>query len=202
MKNTKIILILSIVFLINNDSLYAQKAADLPSRPFRQITFESFLTPGPLDDYLDPQTGMTKTFWEFTFNGSVYTNLNKHFLFGLSYSHLWTRFNQKTLGKFFIAGLMGRYNYALTDKINIYGDVGYHVGNYCSCLNDVRNSTEFPFKREDMRYLSLGLGANIQLYKSLWLKVGGMGFLWLNNADNVYYYGHNLPTIGLQLNFK
>jgi hypothetical protein len=203
MKKIKTITIVIVIFFsIKEVNVYGQMAADLPKRPFRQVTFETFFTPAPLDQIPDPLTGEPKTFWENTINGSVYVNLSKHFLFGFSYSHLWTRYSQKTLDKFFIAGIKGRYSYSLLNNVNLYADVGYNVGNYCSCLNYPINLDEFPFKRENMTYLSLGGGANIQLYKSLWFKVGAMGFLWLNKTDDIYFSGSNLPTIGLQLNLK
>jgi hypothetical protein len=59
-----------------------------------------------------------------------------------------------------------------------------------------------PFKRNDMRYLSLGINGNFQVYKALWIRLGLTSYLWLNKDKNIYYGDYNIPNIGLQLNFK
>jgi hypothetical protein len=141
MMNVKIYC-LTFGLITYTNHLFSQKASELHKNPFRQIIFETNFSPVPLDTYFDPLSRRDKTFWELTLNGGVYTNINKHFLFGFSYSHLWTRFNTQNNKNYFVAGLEGRYNLALTNSINANFSTGYHVGNYCPCLNDVRNTKE------------------------------------------------------------
>ncbi len=190
------------IFLILSDEVFSQKASELPSRPFRQVIFETNFSPLPLDEVFDITSGREKTFWELTLNTGVYTNINKHFLFGFNYSQIWTRFNAQNNNTYFMAGVEGRFNQSLTERINVNASLGYHIGNYCSCLNDVRNPNELPFKRENMRFLSIGVNGNFQLYKALWFRLGLSFYKWLNKADNIYYTGFNIPNIGFQLNFK
>jgi hypothetical protein len=203
MKTKLLIRALFVPFLIVISDIHAQKFADFPSKPFKQVTFEIFGLTYPDNDYFDPLTGQNKTFWENTINGSVFTNLNKHLLLGFSYSHIWTRFNSKSAGQYYIAGIITRYSIVPSkEKANIYIDAGYHLGNFCDCLNDIRNRNEIPFRKEDMRLLSIGFGGTIHLHKALWFKGGFLTFLWLNRDKNIYFGGYNIPTIGLQLNFR
>ncbi len=120
---------------------------DLPSKPFRQGTFEVSAMSGVQDQYADPTTGVKHNYVETNGHFALLTNLNKYWKVGIQYNYLTTRFNGKTLDNYFIAGLVGRYDRPLAKRFRIYGDITLSKGNYCTCVHDVRVD-EMPFKKK------------------------------------------------------
>ena len=169
---------------------------DLPSRPFRQGTFEISAMSGVQDQYFDPTTGVKRNYVETNAHLALLTNLNKYWKVGIQYNYLTTRFNGKTLGNYFIAGLVGRYDRPLAKRFRIYGDITLSKGNYCTCVNDVRID-EIPFKKENLTYVGAGLGLALKVYKPLWLNVALYHYRIVNESLDNYNYAQ--PTIGLQL---
>jgi hypothetical protein len=195
MKNIKLIIILMIAsYSIAN----AQTIKNFPQKPFRTLSLETYLSVIP--DSFANNIGLRKPHIEYTYNVSLFTNLNAHWQVGLQYNYIWTKLDKQLVDKFYIAGVQGRYNLSIEYWIRLYGEFGVSLGNYCFCRHNVRNEAEPPFKRENMIYAPIGLGATLKIYNLLWLRIGVVGYMWLNKDKNIYYGGFNLPTVGLVLN--
>lgn len=196
-KRIKLSLLLIISFY---SFVQSQETNYFPEKPFKSLGIESYLSVLP-NDY-NNMSGISKLHLEFTYNISLLTNLSSRWQLGLQYNYIWTKYDKVLIDKFYIAGVIGRYNYSLNRKLRFYGETGLNLGNYCFCLHDVRLPDELPFKKEKMIFTNLGLGATLKIYRSLWLKVGGASYIWLNKDKKIYYGGFNIPTIGLILNVE
>ena len=192
-------LLFSFIVLSNTN---AQTKTETPHKPFQSKAFEMsfFIVP---NDYVDGTSGIEKQHLEYSINASLLTDVAKHVQVGLHYNHIWTTYDGKFDDKFFILGLISRYNLDDSWKwLKVYGEGGLNMGNYCFCLNNVRVQNELPFKLENMVYGSLGLGGQIRLYKPIWLKFSFTKYLWLNKKSSIYYGGLNIPSVGIAINLN
>jgi hypothetical protein len=171
-------------------------AQDAPNKPFRMATLEASVTGFPLDDFVDPATGTLHPFFENSVHIGALTNLNQHWRVGLNYNYLWTQFRKQQMGTFFIAGLDVRYERNIFDRFNLYADVLLQTGNFCSCLKDVRNPNEFPYKKDHIWYGGIGFGGTYAIYKSLRINLAFNRYVIL--GSKVYTYDYTQPILGLQ----
>lgn len=191
--NKKLLILLCFV---NIHIGYAQKSAAFSKSPFTSLSGDSFLSIMP--EYLvEASTNKKKLHLEYMYDVSLFTNLNSKWQFGLHYTHVWTRYGHKPVDRFFIAGILGRYNHVFSDKTRFYAETGINLGNYCYCLHDVRIPDELPFKRDNMIYNSYQLGVLFKATQNLFFKIGVGKYLWLNQNKTIYFGGINIPVIGL-----
>jgi hypothetical protein len=193
----------SIVFLLIFKcctAIEAQKTTlNFPQRPFKTLSIESYLSIIP--DSFNNDAGVLKQHLEYMYNITLFTNLSARWQIGLQYNHIWTKIEGNSTDKFYILGLVSRFNMDISHWLKLYGEPGIGLGNYCFCLNNVRQPDERPFKKENMFYGSLGIGFMVKIYHPLWLRVGASGYKWLNPSKDIYFGGINVPTVGLSLNF-
>jgi hypothetical protein len=174
------------------------QAPDLPSKPFRQATFEAAAMSGVQDQYFDPSTGVKRNYVETNLHFAALTNVSKYWKVGIQYNYLTTRFNGKSVDNYFIAGVLGRYDRPLGKRFRIYGDLTLSKGNYCTCVHDVR-IVEMPFKEENLTYVGAGLGLAFKVYKPLWINIALNHHAIMDKTFDNYNVAQ--PTIGFQLHF-
>ncbi len=86
-----------------------------------------------------------------------------------------------------------RYTPYLAEKWRGRLEMGYAVGNYCTC------GLEDPYLQSNIRYLTWGLGLDFQIYKRLWGDAGMNFANILTEADR--NYGYNVLAVGLNYKF-
>ncbi len=191
--------LLILLYFVNTCAGYAQKSLAFTEAPFKSLSVENFFSIAP--DYLvESSTNKEKLHLQHMYNVGLFTNLSGKWQLGLHYTHVWTRYDHKPVDRFFIAGILGRYNHVLTDKTLFYAETGINLGNYCQCLNNVSVPDELPFKRDNILFNSYHLGILFKVSKNFFLKAGVGTYLWLNKDKTIYYGGLNIPVVGFSFN--
>lgn len=170
--------------------------AQTQPKAFSTISLESSFSLTPLDDFPDPLTREPHTFYQQIWYTALFSRITNHWWAGLHYSALRDFYNHKTIEKYYLAGLVNRFELPLIKHIiSIQGDVGLSKGNICNCRIDLINDN-WPFKRENSWYLSLGINFPIRVVKPLYLLLG------FNSYDLLTKEYHNYAYVQLIAGFQ
>ena len=173
------------------------QVTDISNYPFRRTIFEVSAIGFPQDAYEDvPGTGRKYNYYENSLHLAILTNVSKYWLVGINYNYLWTRYKKQTLDNYFFAGINGRYERSIDNRIRFYGDILAEMGNYCSCVKDVRFDN-MPYKIENSFYYGVGLGVNYRINKSIGLTVGHNRYYLIGKKYDSYGYGQLI--LGIQI---
>lgn len=133
---------------------------------------------------------------EITWSNHIAVSLSKNFWFGFMHNNIWAESNLNIEREKFTAFLLGafiRYAPRISDKVNGRVQLGYSMGNYCTCgLGD-------PYLQDNLNYISWGLGIDVRLYKRLYADVGMNFNNIVSEADGNYNY--NILAVGLNYKF-
>ena len=194
-KSMKDILFINLCLLLSL-TIEAQ-VSETSNYPFKKAIFEASVMGNTQDDYEDvPGTGRKYRYYENSIHLGVLTNISKYWFVGVNYNYLWTRYKQQTVDNYFLTGVNIRYDRIVDENIRFYGDVLAEMGNYCSCIKDVRFDN-MPYKVENSFYYGIGLGLAAKLNKTIWINVGFNRYKLVNrNYDS---YGYAQLILGVQI---
>ncbi len=188
--------ILFYLFVFSGYNTYV--TAQTSTKAFSTLSLESSFSLTPLDDFQDPLTSEPHTFYQQIWYTALFSRINKHYWMGLHYSALRDFHNRKTIGRYYLAGLLNRFEIPLIKSLSIQTDIGFSQGNICNCnLRLPKNN--WPFKREDSWYLSLGFNFRIQVVKSFHLLIGFNTYDVLAKEYDDYTYVQILTGLQVRL---
>ncbi len=93
------------------------------------------------------------------FNAAV--DFAKYFRFGIDFKKIKTKGDISGINKYKLIGFFSQYKFGETKKGFGFGELGFYIGNYCTCGKDV------PYKKNNLSYLNWGGGYNLKLQKYL-----------------------------------
>jgi hypothetical protein len=201
MKTGKLILLCLMAFLLSDGIVLAQGANHV-QKLFSSAILEISGGSAYLDDFIHPQSGVEYPLFENSVHAALLINLfgSKHFKAGLQFNYLWTRFNHQNLDNYYILGVMARYDYPISGKFRLFGDLGLNTGNYCDCLEDESVET-LPFKKDNIYYLGLKGGIAYEVVRPVWIYLGIAAYDELIK-EPPFAYGYVQPLVGLQIHFE
>ena len=182
--------------ILSQTFLFSQKIKE-PVIPFTKLSMKAGIGSVPLDEFVVPGSGDTALFNENSIHASAAVNLGRYIYFGLHYNYVWTRFDRNTVDEHAIYGIFGRFDYPLSKRFHINGDVSVNLGNYCPCNPDVRVDN-FPYHKEDLSYLGLHFGGSYKVAEPFWVFIS-IATYDLLISNELPHYGYFQPLIGVEM---
>ena len=187
--------LLALIMVVNYSRIYGQNSND-SSRVFGHPGLEFSMGSAPLDEFVDPVSNEDYWFYENSVHGAFLIDITKHINIGLQYNYLWTRFQQETQSEHYIVGILGRYEHLFGKKLRLFGESSFDYGNYCPCIKD-EGVDNYPYKKEDITYLGLGIGSSYQVIRSFRIYLS-MAYYTLLEKQPPQHFEYFQPLFGIQ----
>ena len=180
-----------LVISISHSFVVAQSSSKPPNS---NLILGNSLTYMPLGQYEDPIWGHTIMNYEYSW--TVALGLELHPIYRTSLQNTFFAFivPDSALRTANITGITHQINPAYKTNFRMYGELGMHLGRYCSCSPELRRLDQLHF------YLSLGGGGNIWLTPKLDLKLAITHYLMFHAPTD--HTGHTRYFIGLDYYFR
>lgn len=158
------------------------------------IIIGNSLTYMPLEQYQDPIWLHWITDHEYSWTLTLGLELHPIYRTNLQNTFFAFAIADQPIGTANITGITHQINPAYMTNFRIYGEIGTHIGRYCSCSPELRRMDYTRF------YLSLGMGGNIWLTPKLDLKLSVANYFMVNAPSD--HRGHFRYFIGLDYYFR
>jgi len=127
---------------------------------------------------------------EFSYLGiswqkNIAIRLTKHFYVGMTHINVYGEhisppsYQRGKINNFMFGGFT-QFRLPATEKLSFTADLGYFIGNHCSCIED--NPIQVP----DLRYFDWGIGLDYQIYKRLYFDLNLHFAFILNDLERKY----------------
>jgi hypothetical protein len=135
---------------------------------------------------------------EITWDKNIAVSLTRSLYFGLSHKSIFTRgssfFDDKNnRERYSVAGAFAQYDLIQQNQKRLFVELSYHIGDYCTCGYQTD-----PYRRNRLRYLGMGGGIDLPIWKSISLDLAFIHHNILNRVPQKY--GYNLYVVGLNYN--
>jgi hypothetical protein len=176
MKN---ILLTTLLFLC-----YFSYCQERPKTFLDRLILGSSLTIIPDDSYKLPNSSGTYNRWEYTWNTNLAIDISRRWRFGFQYLSIYAKKYASIKENFFITGSFLQYNFIPKNlkRYRIYVETSYNLGNYCTC------GEEEPYKKDNLKYLGLGAGADFRITDWLHFDFAVANYDILNKILGKYNY--------------
>jgi hypothetical protein len=133
--------------------------------------------------------------WTFAFN--VATSIHSRIQIGVNSMTIFhTDYSSGLYKRAYINSLFSQYSISSSKKFNLYAEGSLSRGNYCTC------GLRFPYQRNKLNYLGMGLGMNYKLTKSLYLDFGFNNYIITNQIKGKYNFTQYIIGLNYIFNFR
>ncbi len=143
---------------------------------------------------IDPDL-YTEWYLQHVLNTNIAVSITKHYYLGISYFGIATRdgYFPNNKHRFSMTGIFNQFQFFKWPNGHMHAEVSGHYGNFCSC------GLEDPYKLEGLFYIGYGGGAELKIYKGLFLDVGFYNYNILSDVPRKY--NNTQYVIGLNYHF-
>jgi hypothetical protein len=137
-------------------------------------------------------------FHETTWDKNIAVSLTSSLYFGLSHKSIFTRGSsffdhKKDRARYSVTGAFVQYDFIKQSQNRMFAELSYHIGDYCTCGHLID-----PYRINRLRYLGMGGGIDLPIWKSISLDLAFIHHYILNKVPQKY--GYNLYVVGLNYN--
>lgn len=143
------------------------------------------------------------SFTEWTWHKNIAVNVSKHIHVGINLQNIYTKgshFNfSDEKNNYFIAGIFGQYRFLPNEKLDLFAELSWNLGNYCNCEFD-----RDPYELDRVQYIGIGGGMDYALTKQLHLDIAFTPYFILkkDTVQSRPYFYHPQYIVGLNYEFQ
>lgn len=119
-------------------------------------------------------------FHEFVIGTQASFSITKSLYFGGQFLLILTKDNyEKKMNNYFLSGVFVNYDVLPKKRLNLYPEVSFSIGNYCTCDKDK------PYRVNNLKYLGMGIGVDIPISKR--------NNFYIHTSFNAHFIVNSIP---------